>query len=146
VRSQLDWKVMRAGYEYDFIYRPRGFVGVFVEGRYTQLTASLVSLVAQGSVLAQVPLPSAGFVGRAYVVKNVSLTVEAGGFKIPKISNKYQGSYSDIDIYGTVNLGRYVGAQIGWRRMNTFIDVQQSDRYTGNFTFQGLWFGGVVRY
>jgi hypothetical protein len=36
-----------------------------------------------------------------------------------------------------------VGAQIGWRRMTTTLQVKTD---SGNMKFQGMYFGGVVRY
>src|SRR5207245_2878360 len=41
ITSEFDWKVWRFGYEYDMVYRDRGFVGVLIEGRYTEFAASL---------------------------------------------------------------------------------------------------------
>jgi hypothetical protein len=42
-----------------------------------------------------------------------------------------------------VNLTNNVGVEIGWRRMNTFLHIEEDE---GDFKFQGLWFGGAVRY
>ena len=43
IHAQLGWRVWRVGYEYDFLYKKYGFVGVVLEARYTELTASLQS-------------------------------------------------------------------------------------------------------
>jgi hypothetical protein len=45
VNSTFDWKVWRFGYEYDIIYRDRGYFGILLEGRYTQMNATLQSPV-----------------------------------------------------------------------------------------------------
>ncbi len=147
VASELDWKVMRFGYEYDLLSRSRGYIGFLIEGRYTQFKASLTSLVASGVVSANAPLPAIGVVGRGYVVKNVSITGQVTGLRVPQswIKN-FNGNYYDWEFYGTVDLCRYVGVQGGWRRVTTFLDVVDKQEYVGNFKFQGLWFGGVVRY
>ena len=38
VNSELDWKAYRFGYEYDFIARNRGFAGVLLDVKYTDVT------------------------------------------------------------------------------------------------------------
>jgi hypothetical protein len=49
----------------------------------------------------------------------------------------------DIDIYGTVNFTRNVGAQLGFR--STDLEYQlKSD--TGSLTMKGIYFGIVARY
>ena len=143
VQSTFDWKVLRFGYEYDFVYTDRGFIGFLIEGRYTELNASLKSPLNDEASSATAPLPALGLVGRVYPIKNISLTAEVSGFKIPKINDDYDGDYIDIDIYGTVNFTHHFGVQAGWRRMHTFVKIEK-DRV--DFTFQGVWFGGAVRF
>jgi hypothetical protein len=156
IQANFGWNVWRFGYEYDFLYKKRGYVGMLLETRLTEMTAKLASPIDTEFTTVRAPLPSIGVVGRAYVTQEVAINFEVSGLcglqnSAGKISAsctqqptaKYQASYFDWDIYGTVNLTNYVGAQIGWRRMTTFIDINQD---TGNLKFQGLWFGGVVRY
>ncbi len=143
IRSTFDWKVWRVGYEFDFFYTDRGYVGFLIEGRYTQMNASLKSPINDEATIAKAPLPAFGLVGRAYPLKNVSITAEVSGFQLPDIDENYQAHYVDIDVYGTVNFSRYMGIQVGWRRMNTFLRVKTDQ---GDFRFQGLWFGGALRY
>ena len=59
VESEFDWKVWRLGYEYDFVYTPRGFVGVLLETRMTTFSAELNSVIASEYTLARGPLPAA---------------------------------------------------------------------------------------
>jgi hypothetical protein len=143
VTSALDWKVWRFGYEYDMVYRSRGFFGAFLEARYTNFMTSLQALNRSEFTSAKAPLPAAGLVGRAYVAKNVALNVEVSAFRLPDFDPKYQAHYADWDISGTVNLTNNVGVEIGWRRMNTFLHIEEDE---GDFKFQGLWFGGALRY
>jgi hypothetical protein len=144
IKADFGWKVWRFGYEYDFVYKSRGFVGVLVEGRYTEFTASLESPITSEFTSAKAPLPAIGVVGRAYVAKNIALNFEVSGFKKPeKLLPDYQANYYDWDINGMFNLTNNVGVQVGWRRMTTFLDL---DGDTGDFKFQGLWFGGAVRF
>jgi hypothetical protein len=156
IQATFDWKVWRFGYEYDFLSKKRGYVGMLLEGRLTQMTAQLASPIDTEFTTVRAPLPSIGVVGRVYVMPEVAVNFElsglcglqnaTGGFSASCTQSpgaKYQAAYFDWDIYGTVNLTNYVGAQIGWRRMTTLIDIKDA---TGNVKFQGFWFGGVVRY
>jgi hypothetical protein len=156
IHSTLRWRTWRFGYEYDFIYRKWGFVGALFEARMTRLDASLSSSVLGGVTSGSAILPSIGIVGRAYVVPRVAMNFEFSGFCAlhspggefamkckPDANPDYQATYFDWNIYGTVNLSRYVGAQVGWRRQTTTLDFG-TDR--GALAFQGFWLGGVVRY
>ena len=144
LRSSFDWTVYRAGYEYDFFYSDRGFLGFLIEARYTEMAASLRSPLNDEASSAKGPLPAFGLVGRAYPLKNISISAEVSGFQLPKgIDEDYDANYVDIDIYGTVNFTHHFGVQAGWRKMHTFLKIEKDK---GDFTFQGLWFGGAVRF
>jgi hypothetical protein len=144
VQSEFDWKVWRIGYEYDVFYHERGFVGVLLEGRYTQMTARLASPLMTEYTKVSAPLPAIGLVGRAYVLPEVALNFEMSMFRVPEGAiPDVEANYYDWDIHGTVNLSRHVGLQVGWRRMTNFLTVEQD---TGDVKFQGLWFGGALRY
>ncbi len=75
--------------------------------------------------------------------RSVALNFEVTGFKLPNIDPKYQANYYDWDVHGTVNVTNYVGLEVGWRRMSTFLGLKSD---TGNLLFQGMWFGAAVRY
>lgn len=143
IQSTFSWKVWRVGYEYDFVYTERGFVGVLLEARFTEMTAELRSLISDESTIARGPLPAIGGVGRVYVVPEVAINFELTGFKLPDIDRDYKANYFDWDIHGTFNVNNHVGVQVGWRRMTTFINIEND---IGDTKFQGLWFGAAVRY
>jgi hypothetical protein len=156
IHSTFGWRTWRFGYEYDFIYRKRGFVGVLFEARQTQLDASLSSLVVGGVTTGSAILPAIGVTGRAYVLPSVAVNFELSGLcalhsrtgqfaaRCTQDANPdYQATYFDWNIYGTINLNNYVGAQVGWRRQTTNLNFGTDQ---GALKFQGLWFGGVVRY
>ncbi len=143
VESSFEWKVLRLGYEYDFIYTDRGFVGFLLEGRYTNFTTQLTSALAEEFTSVKVPLPAIGAVGRVYVIPEVAINFEVSAFKFPDVDPKYKANYFDWDISGTVNFTNNIGARVGWRRMTTYIFVEED---TGDLKFQGIWFGAVVRY
>jgi hypothetical protein len=143
IESSFGWKVWRLGYEYDFLYKSRGFVGMLLEGRYTRMTAELNAPFGSEFTTAKAPLPAVGVVGRAYVVPNVAVNFEVTGFKLPDVDERYQANYFDWDIYGTVNVTNNFGLQAGWRRMSTYLAIEND---LGDLRFQGIWFGAALRY
>lgn len=144
VQSQFDWNVWRFGYEYDFLYTDRGFFGVLLEGRYTQMTAEIASPLMSEFTRVRAPLPAIGLVGRAYVVPDVAINFEMSMFRVPEGSiPDVEANYYDWDIHGTFNVHRHVGLQVGWRRMTNFLTIEGD---TGDVKFQGIWFGGALRY
>jgi len=149
VNSSFDWTMLRTGIEYDFLHRSRGFLGVLVEARRTRVDASIMtpgaSLVdpAEVSLTRTAWLPAIGVVARGYVMPRLAIDVEYGGSSIPKIKNKYSGHYTDFDVHATFNLTNNFGVQGGWRKVHTFLDIEQD---TGDVTFEGPWFGASVRY
>jgi hypothetical protein len=144
VNSNLDWKAWRFGYEYDFFHRDRGFIGLVVEAKYTDVQVSLDSVVGSEFAHARAPIPAVGGIGRVYVVPNISVTFEMTGFKLPEsIDDNWRGKYVDFDLYGTVNFTNHVGAQFGYRSLDVFYRV---DHDTGDFKLKGTYFGAVVRF
>jgi hypothetical protein len=146
VTTRVDFTTYRFGYEYDFLYRSRGFLGAFVDVKYTNVDVNLTSPIGEEFVSAVAPIPTVGVVGRAYPHKNLAVTGELAFFRMPenlKETLEGEGSYTDIDINATYNFSKNVGAQMGWRRTNVFYNVDQD---AGELRFSGLYFGGVVRY
>jgi hypothetical protein len=146
VKSTLDWKAYRIGYEFDFIRRNRLFAGFILDLKQTDVTATLAT-VAPGLTefaRAQAPIPAVGGVVRGYVVPNISITGEVTGLKLPqKLIEDTTGHYLDVDVYGTVNFTNNVGVQVGYRSFDVGYVV---DTDTGSFTLRGLFFGIVARY
>jgi hypothetical protein len=145
VNTTANLPTYRFGYEYDFIYRDRGYFGVLFDLKYTDVQVTLDSPIGQEFTSQVAPIPTIGFVGRGYVTKNVSITGEVSFFKIPENlgGDDFGGDYLEYDFYGTFNLNRYVGAQFGVRSID--VDYFQ-DLDAGKLTFKGWYFGGVVRY
>jgi hypothetical protein len=143
VSAQFDWTVWRLGYEYDFLYLPRGFVGALFEVRHTRFATNLATIGIEEFSTATAPLPALGLVGRAYVLPEVAINFEVSGFRLPDVDPDYDANYFDWDINGTVNLTNNLGLQVGWRRMTTYLAIEKD---TGDLKFQGMWFGAAVRY
>jgi hypothetical protein len=143
VESEITWRAFRFAYEYDFFYRDRGFIGLVLETKYTDVEASLTNAFDTEFIRARAPIPAIGAIGRGYVAQNVSITGEFTFFKIPDIDEDYGGHYFDFDLYGTVNFTENVGVQGGYRSFNVVYKVEQDN---GDLQLRGLYFGGVVRF
>lgn len=144
ITTDLSWKTWAVGYEYDFLYRDRWFVGFVMQVKATDIQADLKSPIVNEFARAQAPIPTLGGIARVYVVPNISITGELIGFKIPEgIDERYQAHYFDFDLYGTVNFNDYVGAQLGYRSLDLGY-IFEDDH--GTFKAKGIYFGGVVRY
>jgi hypothetical protein len=142
ITSTFSWNVWRVGYEFDFLYRDRGFLGVLGEARFIDMTAELTSAFATELVQAKAVVPAVGVFGRAYVLPDVAVNFEVSGFKVPDIDGN-SGTYLDWDLNGTVNITNNLGVQVGWRKASTFLTIGND---TGDLKFKGMWFGFVVRY
>jgi hypothetical protein len=144
VLADVKWNAMRFGYEWDFLYRDRGFLGLLLEAKYTAIEGSLENrLVGREYVSARAPIPAIGLIGRGYLVPNISITGELSGFRLPNIDENYQGTYYDFDLYGTVNFNDNLGVQGGYRSLTVFYRVDLDE---GDLKMKGLYFGGVVRF
>jgi hypothetical protein len=144
VISELDWRAFRYTYEYDFISMSRGFGGVLLDLKQTNVKATLRTPVLDEFTEIHAPVPSIGGIARVYVVPGISVTGEVSGIRIPHSqSYDFNGHYTDFEIYGTVNVTRNFGAQVGYRSFNVDATV---DNDVGHFSVKGLFFGGVVRY
>jgi hypothetical protein len=148
VETTLEWKAYRFGYEWDFVYMNRGFVGMLLDLKYTDVTASLDSPAVGVTQFtsARAPIPAIGVIGRGYVVPNISITGEFSAFRLPERAlntDDYSGKYYDFDFYGTVNFTNNFGAQLGYRTLDVFYKVKQD---TGTMTLKGWYFAGVARF
>jgi hypothetical protein len=144
VATDLNWKAYRFAYEYDFVSRDRGFFGLVLETKYTDVQATLSNVLDTEFVRARAPIPTIGAIGRAYVAPNISITGELSGLATGGIFGEdYKAHYFDFDLYGTVNFNDYLGAQVGYRSFNVFYHVEDDE---GDLVLKGLYFGGVVRF
>lgn len=144
VSTMADFNTYRVGYEYDFFHRSRGFAGVLLDVKYSDVRVELLSPIGSEFTTAVAPIPTIGFVGRGYVTKNVAVGGEVSFFRVPdNLSEDYDGEYTDFDIYSTVNFSKNVGASVGFRSLDAFY---KADNDTGALKFNGLYFNGVVRF
>jgi hypothetical protein len=148
VTTELRWKAYRFGYEWDFYYQNRGFAGLLLDLKYTDIQATLTSTAVGAAQFthARAPIPAIGFIGRGYVVPNISITGEFSFFKLPDKAlntDAYSGKYYDFNLYGTVNFNNHIGAQLGYRAIDVFYKVK---RDTGTMTLKGPYFGAALRF
>jgi len=147
VDARVKWNAFRFGYEYDFVYRDRGFVGLILEAKYTDVEAELsqFALGLTEFARARAPIPAIGAIGRIYVVPNISITGEFSGFRLPtSIDEDYQAHYWDFDLYGSVNFTDHFGAQLGYRSFDVFYLIDDEDE--GTLKLKGFYFGAVARF
>lgn len=144
VATELKWNAYRFTYEWDMVYRDRGFFGILLETKYTDVQATLSNALDTEFARARAPIPAIGAIGRVYVVPNISITGELSGFKLPdSIDEDYGGKFIDFDLYGSVNFTDNFGAQVGYRSFDVFYRVEEDE---GTLKVRGMYFGGVVRF
>jgi hypothetical protein len=144
VSTTAELKTYRFGYEYDFLYMSRGYLGAVIDLKYNDVTVELDTPGRTEFTSQVAPFPTFGLAGRGYPFSNVSITGEFSYIKVPdNLSDDFDGSYFDIDVYGTVNFTSNVGAQLGYRTIDVFYEA---DFDRGDLDFRGWYFGGVVRF
>lgn len=143
VQSVLNWKVFRIGYEWDFFYTSRGFVGAIIEGGTTELTARIDSIIGGAEVSGQAPLFAVGLAGRFYPIRHLAINAEGTGLKLTDLKPDHVFKTMSFDVSATYNITNYVGVSGGWRRTHAALTL---DGDSGELNFAGFWVGGVVRY
>jgi hypothetical protein len=144
VNVTADWKTWRIGYEYDFIYRDRGYFGIIAEVKYTKASIDFASPLTVEFAETEAPIPALGFAGRGYLARNVSATGEFTFFRLRNAEeDSRKGRYYDYDLYATVNFSDNVGVIGGWRKLDLDYTV---DFDFGSLDMKGYYFMGVVRF
>jgi hypothetical protein len=144
VNVEAAFKTLKISYEYDFVYRDRGYVGFVLDTKVTRARIDFASPVATEFAEATAPIPAIGIAGRAYAARNVAVGGEATFFKLPSSDNTdYTGKYYDYDFYATLNFNDNAGITGGWRRLDLDYTVKTD---FGKLNLTGLYFLGVVRF
>ena len=144
VTTEMKWTTWNLAYEYDFIYRDRGFLGFLVGVKYTEVEATLTSPFVAEFTRARGPIPFLGGAGRIYIFPNISITGQFAVFDMPdKVAEDWNGDMYDIDFYGTINFIDNLGVLVGYRT----IDVEYfADLDAGKLSMDGWYLGAVVRF
>ena len=146
VQTTANFDTYRFGYEYDFIYKSKGFLGALIDMKYTNVNVELASPIGTEFTKAAAPIPTVGFVARAYPIPSLAITGEMSFFRVPDTLGEQiggDGTYTDFDLNATYNFNRFTGTQFGYRRINLAYDVER-DR--GTLKFSGLYITAVIRY
>jgi hypothetical protein len=144
VNTDTTWNTWRFGYEYDFVYRDRGFVGLLLEAKYTKASINLESPITTEFAEARAPIPAVGLIARGYPVRNVAVTGEFSLFRLlNREEDDYKAHYYDLDIYGTLNFTNNVGVMGGFRSLDVSYTV---DFDYGQLKMKGYYVMGVVRF
>ena len=144
ISSTLDWKAWRFGYEYDVRSSYRGFLGVIVDVKYTDVGATLTSGGRVGVASAKAPIPALGGIGRLYLASNLSVTAELTGFDLPGSWIKTtSGHYADVDMYAMLNFSDQISVKGGYRKFDVAYTLTND---TGTFKLDGWYFGGALRF
>ena len=144
VNVEADFTTLKIGYEYDFLYKDRGYLGFIVDTKITRARIDIESPLNAEFAEATAPIPTVGLAGRGYVARNVAFGGEFTFFQIPGGEDReFDGSYFDYDVYGTINFTNNVGVTGGWRKLDLDYTV---DRDFGSLDLQGWYIQGVVRF
>jgi hypothetical protein len=144
VNTDTTWNTWNFGYEYDFLYRDRGFVGLLLQAKYTKASVNLESPITTEFVEARAPIPAIGIIGRAYPMRNLAVTGEFSMFRLlNREEDDYKAHYYDFDLYGTLNFTNNVGVMGGYRSLDVSYTV---DFDYGQLKMKGYYLMGVVRF
>jgi hypothetical protein len=144
VNVEADFTTLKIGYEYDFIYRDRGYLGFVIDTKVTRARIDFESPINAEFAEATAPIPTLGFAGRAYPARNVAVGGEFTFFQIPGGDDRdYDGSYFDYDVYGTFNFNNNFGVTGGWRKLDLNYTVR---RDYGALDLRGYYVHAVVRF
>jgi hypothetical protein len=150
--ANLDWDMWRIGYEHDFVKTNRALVGFIAEVNFSHVVADLRA-TSQGVTAVsltdeKVPFPALGVLARVYPHKNVGVTMEWTGFKMPgfladKLTDTANGEahLRDFDLSVTGSITRFFGIQGGYRALSADYTL---DNDTGDFTMKGPYFGAMI--
>ena len=73
VRTLLEWKTYRAGWESGFHLAARWFIGSLFQVKWTDVNFELDSPIGKEFVRAKAPIPAIGFIGRAWVTTRMAI-------------------------------------------------------------------------
>jgi hypothetical protein len=145
VTSSLFWNEWQIGYEYDALTFERGYIGGVVGANFYAVSGELSNGSQSGQAGVHIPMPGLGGIGRFYVTPRFSLTGAYTGYWLPGGDTSTHGHVNDVELYGTVNISKYVGIQGGFRLFQASHHFD-SPVNTGDFLINGGFIGGTVRY
>jgi hypothetical protein len=144
VNTDLSWKTWSFGYEYDFVSNARGFGGLLLNLKATDVSVTLTSApLLSEFARARAPIPAIGGIARVYVVPQAAINFQLTALKVPTIQDQYEATYIDWELTGLFNATRNIGVTGGWRSRHVNYMLKKD---TGDLTLSGLYLAAVVRY
>jgi len=145
VSSAIRWDAWRLGYEYDLIHRTRGYFGVILEARYTDIEAALEAPFGREFTRARGPIPAIGGVLRLYPLRMLAIAGEFSLFRLPRDTrlDEFSGEYVDYDFSAVINLTDNFGVQGGYRSLDLNVT---SNEDVGRLKLEGAYFGALLRF
>jgi len=137
----LRWDLWRFGYQWDFVSRERGTVGLIGEVKYNKVRATVRSGGRGELADQQAPVPTLGVSGRGYVHRNVAISGEFSAFKFSR--SDFDAKFFDLDVSATASLSRNFGAQAGYRAVTADYLINDD---SGDLKLKGIYFGIISRF
>lgn len=139
----LDWVLYRAGYEWDAVSNPTGYLGVIAEVKYNQVRATVNAASAgTASIKTNAPIPAVGVAAGGSLARYLSVAFEITGFQLPKRQD-LEARFVDYDVSFRAHLGRNLGVQAGYRSIDARYLVD-ADR--GALKMKGPYVGASLRF
>jgi hypothetical protein len=145
VSSSLYWNEWQLGYEYDFLTFERGYVGGVAGANFYSVSGQLADASQGGTAGVHIPMPGLGGIGRYYLTPRFSATGSFMGYWLPGGNTSTNGHVINVELYGTVNISKYLALQGGYRLFDAAHNFS-SPVNTGSFLINGGFIGGVFRY
>ena len=141
--TDIEWDLWTVGYEWDFVSRDAGFVGVIADLKYNRVKASVESplLASPAATDTRAPIPTIGLAWRANPSPAFSIGGEFAGFKLDR--DDFNVKFTDFDIYGMLNFRRNVGAQVGYRSVVADYVVEED---SGDLKMRGPYIAAMLRF
>jgi len=145
VESTYHWNEWKAIYEYDALTFDRGFVGGEAAISSMNISAATANSVQSGTASVNILMPGLGVIGRYYLWKKMSVTVDFFGFYLPGNETSTHAHSAEIDGYATYNFNKHVGASVGVRAWDA-MHVWGSPLNTGEVKIVGPYVSGTARF
>jgi hypothetical protein len=139
--ADFRWSTWKAGYEWDFLRRARGALGLVVSANYNDVRAA-VRAEGRGEVAAvEAFVPTVGLTARISAHPRVSVAPEVTLFKFS--GGDVEGTFYDVDLGGAVSITRSLGVKAGYRLVSADYAAEQD---TGELRMDGVYLGFVSRF
>jgi hypothetical protein len=140
-RAEIAWELWKFGYQWDFVSRPAGFVGLIVDLKYNKVRGEIDSPALFEPVETEVKayVPTIGGTARG-ILGPLALTGEITGLRITR--DDFLTRYLDYDLNAILFFGNF-GVQGGLRSVDVNYLI---DNESGNLKTTGPYFGAVVKF